>query len=73
MVSAFEVSLETMREVEASLTAEFKRGLKEEGDHVPVKMLLTFVHSIPNGTEKGEFIALDLGGSNFRVGKIREL
>lgn len=59
-----------MEKMVQSLTAEFIRGLSEEGEHVKVKMLLTFVHSIPNGTEEGDFIALDLGGSNFRVGKI---
>lgn len=32
-----------------------------------VKMLPTFVRSTPDGTEQGEFLALDLGGSNFRV------
>lgn len=32
-----------------------------------VKMLPTFVLSTPDGTEQGEFLALDLGGSNFRV------
>ena len=41
-----------------------------------VKMLNTYVHSLPDGTEKGKFLALDLGGSNFRVlliGKSRRL
>ncbi|XP_073507467.1 hexokinase-3 [Phyllobates terribilis] len=32
-----------------------------------VKMLPTFVRATPNGTERGEFLALDLGGTNFRV------
>ena len=32
-----------------------------------VKMLNTYVHSLPDGSEKGRFLALDLGGSNFRV------
>lgn len=30
-------------------------------------MLPSFVRAIPNGTEKGDFLALDLGGTNFRV------
>lgn len=33
----------------------------------PIKMLPTFVRAIPNGTELGDFLALDLGGTNFRV------
>ncbi|CAB3408338.1 unnamed protein product [Caenorhabditis bovis] len=32
-----------------------------------VKMLPTFVDAVPNGTERGDFLALDLGGTNFRV------
>jgi hexokinase len=27
----------------------------------------TFVHNVPNGSETGTFIALDLGGTNLRV------
>ena len=52
------------------MTDDFIKGLSEEGQ--VVKMLLTFVHSIPNGTENGEFLALDLGGSNYRVWKVSE-
>ena len=84
IVKGFEVSLETMREVERLLTADFIKGLSndyrveedevpEEGRRVIVKMLLTFVHSLSNGTENGEFLALDLGGTNYRVWKISEL
>lgn len=32
-----------------------------------VPMLLSYVRSVPNGTELGDFLALDLGGTNFRV------
>ena len=72
VVSEFEISLETMKEVEGLLTAEFFKGLAEKGDDVKVKMFLTYIHSIPNGTEEGDFLALDLGGSNFRVLKLSE-
>ena len=30
-------------------------------------MFPTYVRSIPDGTERGDFLALDLGGTNFRV------
>jgi hexokinase len=36
-----------------------------------IKMLPSYVRSVPNGTEKGDFLALDLGGTNFRVLLIR--
>lgn len=32
-----------------------------------VKMFPTYVRNIPNGTEVGQVLALDLGGTNFRV------
>jgi hexokinase len=32
-----------------------------------VKMFPTYVRNIPNGTEIGQVLALDLGGTNFRV------
>lgn len=34
-------------------------------------MLPSFVRNIPNGTEQGDYLALDLGGTNFRVILIR--
>lgn len=36
-----------------------------------VKMLPSFVRTIPNGTEQGDYLALDLGGTNFRVILVR--
>ena len=65
----FEVPLKTMEEVELSMMEELKRGLEEEGEHVKVKMLITFVHSIPSN-EEGEFLYVDFGGSNLRVGRM---
>lgn len=34
-------------------------------------MIPSYVRAIPNGTEVGDFLALDLGGTNFRVLLIR--
>ncbi|XP_018578064.1 hexokinase type 2 isoform X2 [Anoplophora glabripennis] len=44
------------------------RGLKREthADSI-VKCFPTYVQDLPNGTETGKFLALDLGGTNFRV------
>lgn len=62
----FEISLEGMQEVSQMLMEAFKKGLEDEEKAV-VKMFITYVHSLPDGTEEGDFLALDLGGSNFRV------
>lgn len=47
---------------------EIKRGLRKE-THVAadVKCFVTYVQDLPNGNERGKFLALDLGGTNFRV------
>ncbi|KAI5810031.1 hexokinase-domain-containing protein [Peziza echinospora] len=36
-------------------------------DNQPMTMIPTYVTSVPNGTEKGVYLAVDLGGTNFRV------
>ena len=66
VVEAFSVSVEDMGEISRRLTAACEKGLENEKEAV-VKMFITYVHSLPDGTEEGDFLALDLGGSNFRV------
>lgn len=49
-----------------------KNGLSRDfNPTATVKMLPTFVRSIPDGSEKGDFIALDLGGSSFRILRVQ--
>ena len=44
------------------------KGLKEKThDEASVKCFPTFVRELPTGKEHGKFLALDLGGTNFRV------
>ncbi|XP_053805168.1 hexokinase HKDC1-like isoform X3 [Vidua chalybeata] len=58
----------TLREVRDKMRAELELGLKREMQaQATVKMLPTYVCGTPDGTEKGKFLALDLGGTNFRV------
>lgn len=52
------------------LTAEMRNGLSADEDTrkmSSVPMLITYVRSTPTGKETGDFLALDLGGTNFRV------
>nr|CAH7713724.1 unnamed protein product [Callosobruchus chinensis] len=45
-----------------------ERGLKKKTHSTAtVKCFPTYVQDLPNGTEHGKFLALDLGGTNFRV------
>ncbi|EDL92985.1 hexokinase 1, isoform CRA_f [Rattus norvegicus] len=64
----FRLSKQTLMEVKKRLRTEMEMGLrKETNSKATVKMLPSFVRSIPDGTEHGDFLALDLGGTNFRV------
>ncbi|XP_013785503.1 hexokinase-1-like [Limulus polyphemus] len=57
-----------LEKVSSLLLHEFNCGLaKETHQKASVKMYPTFVQDVPNGLEQGKFLALDLGGTNFRV------
>ncbi|XP_074644082.1 hexokinase-like isoform X2 [Tubulanus polymorphus] len=59
---------ETYERVMRVLDEEMTKGLgKETNADAVIKMFPTYVHHLPDGTEQGNFLALDLGGSNFRV------
>ncbi|XP_027516863.1 putative hexokinase HKDC1 isoform X3 [Corapipo altera] len=67
-LAPFLLSLGTLREVRNKMRTELEYGLKRETQaNATVKMLPTYVCGTPDGTEKGKFLALDLGGTNFRV------
>ncbi|CAF2097785.1 unnamed protein product [Brassica napus] len=55
-----------LRQVVDAMAVEMHAGLASEGGS-KLKMLLTFVHHLPNGTEKGTYYALHLGGTYFRI------
>ncbi|NWS13694.1 HXK2 protein, partial [Pachyramphus minor] len=55
-------------QVQALMRQEMELGLGQETHaSASVRMLPTYVCHTPDGTEQGEFLALDLGGTNFRV------
>eukprot|EP00249_Psilotum_nudum_P023537 c28914_g1_i2 orf=472-1983(-) len=62
--------LHRLRQVVDAMTVEMHAGLASEGGS-KLKMLLTFVDSLPTGDEVGLFYALDLGGTNFRVIRVQ--
>uniref|UniRef100_A0A8C8ZAF1 hexokinase n=1 Tax=Prolemur simus TaxID=1328070 RepID=A0A8C8ZAF1_PROSS len=66
------LSDETLLDIMARFRGEMERGLaKDTNPTASVKMLPTFVRAIPDGSENGEFLSLDLGGSKFRVLKVQ--
>lgn len=69
-LKAFDLSNEDIEEIMNILRTDFDKGLsadENERAESPIKMLPTYVRAIPYGTESGDFLALDLGGTNFRV------
>ncbi|XP_051551875.1 hexokinase-2-like [Myxocyprinus asiaticus] len=72
ILDTLRLSRDQLMEVKRRMTEEMKRGLaKQTQPTATVKMLPTFVRSTPDGTERGDFLALDLGGTNFRVLLVR--
>ncbi|KAK6621518.1 hypothetical protein RUM44_001325 [Polyplax serrata] len=62
------LSNEQLLKVKEKLLESIKKGLrKETHKEAIVKCFPTYVQDLPNGKEKGKFLALDLGGTNFRV------
>ncbi|PNT72742.1 hypothetical protein BRADI_2g48547v3 [Brachypodium distachyon] len=59
-----------LRMVADAMDVEMRAGLASE-DGSKLKMLVTYVDSLPSGDEKGLFYALDLGGTNFRVLRVQ--
>ncbi|KAM7018295.1 hexokinase-2 [Tautogolabrus adspersus] len=68
ILDTLRLSHEQLLEVKKRLSAEMVRGLsRQTREQTSLKMLPTFVRSTPDGTENGDFLVLDLGGSSFRV------
>ncbi|XP_060801485.1 hexokinase type 2 isoform X3 [Amyelois transitella] len=57
-----------LREIMTRLHNDLVKGLsKDTHPTATVKCWLTYIQDLPNGKERGKFLALDLGGTNFRV------
>lgn len=56
--------------VATAMEEEMRAGLHEEGGS-KIKMIISYVDNLPNGSEEGLFYALDLGGTNFRVLRVQ--
>lgn len=58
----------TLMDVMIKFERQVKKGLRVSShSSSEVKCFVTYVQDLPNGTERGKFLALDLGGTNFRV------
>lgn len=67
-IKQFNVDDVTLKKIMAVFIEEAESGLQSEnGGRNSIKMLPSYVRQLPNGREEGNFLALDLGGTNFRV------
>ncbi|KAI7877075.1 hexokinase-domain-containing protein [Mucor mucedo] len=65
--SKFDLSTDQLRKLSLLLQNEMKSGLKKCDIECNVPMLPSWIFSHPTGQEQGEYIGLDLSGSNIRV------
>lgn len=58
----------TLKEIMNKLLEQINLGLNHKTrDKASVKCFNTYVQDLPTGKERGKFLALDLGGTNFRI------
>ncbi|KAI0786465.1 hexokinase-domain-containing protein [Abortiporus biennis] len=67
----FELGDDALSSIVNQLLTEFRLGLSEYNH--PLAMIPTFVTGVPDGSETGTFLALDLGGTNLRVCEVQLL
>ncbi|KAF2741132.1 glucokinase [Polyplosphaeria fusca] len=65
----FDFGPDAVRKAVKEFIREMDEGLQKEGTEL--SQIPTYVTAVPNGTEKGLYMAVDLGGTNFRVCSIQ--
>lgn len=59
------VSADTLQKITAHFITELDKGLSKAGGNIP--MIPGWVMEFPTGKERGDYLAIDLGGTNLRV------
>ncbi|KAF9875027.1 hexokinase [Colletotrichum karsti] len=65
VVDQFEVTDAYLNSAVKEFLNQMHEGLEKDG--TSLSQIPTYVTGVPNGTEKGLYLAVDLGGTNFRV------
>ncbi|CAA9960137.1 Hexokinase [Pyrenophora teres f. maculata] len=65
VAAEFDFSDDALNKAVKEFIREMDEGLGKEGTEM--SQIPTYVTAVPNGTEKGLYMAVDLGGTNFRV------
>ncbi|KAI9870692.1 MAG: glucokinase [Pleopsidium flavum] len=69
VAAEFEYGPESLNKGVKEFIREMDEGLQKQG--ATMSQIPTYVTAVPNGTEKGLYLAVDLGGTNFRVCSIQ--
>ncbi|EYC14455.1 hypothetical protein Y032_0040g213 [Ancylostoma ceylanicum] len=67
VMAEFKLSNNTLRRMMSHMNDNMDRGLEGGLDASTIAMLPSFVPELPDGTERGKYVAMDLGGTNLRV------
>ncbi|KAI1819505.1 glucokinase [Xylaria intraflava] len=65
IVAQFDYTDDNVNEGVQEFLRQMNEGLHKDG--TSISQIPTYVTGVPNGTEKGLYMAVDLGGTNFRV------
>ncbi|MBO6305052.1 MAG: hexokinase [Selenomonadaceae bacterium] len=68
-ITEFEITANALTDVRKNFTEEIEKGLESPAE-TSLKMLPSFL-TLPTGDESGTYLALDFGGTNVRVLKIK--
>lgn len=63
------ISAETLKKISEHFVKELEKGLSKKGGNIP--MIPGWVMDYPTGSEVGDYLAIDLGGTNLRVVLVR--
>ncbi|EGS23016.1 uncharacterized protein CTHT_0014980 [Thermochaetoides thermophila DSM 1495] len=69
VVAQFDFTDEQVNQGVKEFIRQMEEGLEKDG--TSLSQIPTYVTAVPNGTEKGLYMAVDLGGTNFRVCSIK--
>ncbi|KAK6954813.1 hypothetical protein Daesc_004782 [Daldinia eschscholtzii] len=61
----FNVTSDKLKEITRWFEKELREGLEKDGSNIA--MNITWVLGLPSGSEIGEYVTIDLGGTNLRV------
>ncbi|KAL9942779.1 glucokinase [Verticillium nonalfalfae] len=69
LVSQFDFTDDHVNKAVKEFLSQMQEGLGKDG--TSMSQIPTYVTGVPNGTEKGLYLAVDLGGTNFRVCSVK--